>query len=157
MNHSLPSLDVVAQTLQAFVRREVTVTMAPAGGAGLLPLAGIYHDGSQQPVAACLSDVPFAAASAAAFALFPARVAAEAAAAKLLDESLAEIFAEVLNVLSRLFTSHDSQRITLRDKFLPPQALPAQLAALRPEDCLDLAVDIDGYGKGRLLLCLLKA
>lgn len=157
MSHSLPSLDTVAQTLQAFVRREVLVKPSPAGSSAPLPLAGIYHDGEQRPVAACLSDVPFAAASAAAFALIPARVAAEAAAAKALDESLAEIFAEVLNVLSRLFTSNDSQRVTLRDKFLPPQAVPGNLSGLPAQDCLDLVVDIDGYGKGRLVLCMLKA
>ncbi len=157
MTSKLPSLETVAQTLKAFVRREVTVTPASAPGAGVMPLAGIYHDGSQQPIAACMSDVSFAAASAAAFALIPARVAAEAAAAKALDESLAEIFGEVLNVLSRLFTSHDSERVTLRDKFLPPQTLPAQLSSLGPEDCMDLDVSIDGYGKGRLVLCLLKS
>lgn len=157
MTSKLPSLEVVAQTLKAFVRRDVTVKAVPAQGAGLLPLGGIYHDGNQRPVAACLSDVSFAAGSAAAFALIPARVAAEATAAKALDESLAEIFAEVLNVLSRLFTSHDSERITLREKFLPPQALPAQLASVAPGDCLDLTVDIDGYGQGRLVLCLLHS
>jgi len=154
--NKLPSLETVAQTLKAFVRREVEVTRSSKPGAGLLPLGGLYHDGHQQPVAACMADVSFAASASAAFALIPARVAAESAAAKALDESLAEIFAEVLNVLSRLFTSHDSERVTLRDKFLPPQALPAQLASVGPDQCLDLDVDIDGYGKGRLVLCVLK-
>lgn len=155
MTSKLPALDTVAHTLRAFVRREVTVTPSARPGAGLLPLGGIYHDGHQQPIAACLSDVTFAAASSAAFALIPPRVAAEAAAAKALDESLAEIFAEVLNVMSRLFTSRDDERVTLRDKFLPPQPLPAQLANVTQDQCLDLDVDIDGYGKGRLVLCVL--
>ncbi|MEL0027410.1 MAG: hypothetical protein VW625_01895 [Perlucidibaca sp.] len=157
MPNKLPSLDTVAQTLRAFVRREVTVTPAARTGAGLLPLGGLYHDGQQRPVAACLSDVGFAAASSAAFALIPARVAAESATAKRLDESLAEIFAEVLNVLSRLFTSHDDARVTLAAKFLPPQALPAELASLGPDQCLDLDVEIDGYGTGRLVLCALPS
>ncbi len=156
MTSKLPALETVAQTLRAFVRRPVEVSLAPAGSMSL-PLAGIYHDGSQHPVAACLSDVAFAASSSAAFALIPARVAAEATAAKALDESLSEIFAEVLNVLSRLFTSHDNERITLREKFLPPQALPAQLSAIAAGDRLDLMVDIDGYGQGRLVLCLLPS
>lgn len=156
MTSKLPALETVAQTLKAFVRREVEVTLAPAGSVSL-PLAGIYHDGSQRPVAACLSDITFAATSAAAFALIPARVAAESTAARALDESLSEIFAEVLNVMSRLFTSHDSERVTLREKFLPPQALPAQLGMIAAGDRLDLAIDIDGYGRGRLVLCLLQS
>jgi len=156
MSHALPSNDVVEQTLSAFVRREVFVKVAPPGGAPL-KFAGVYHDSSHQLVAACFADVAFAAASAAAFALIPAPVAREAAASGTLDESLTEIFAEVLNVLSRLFTSNDSQRITLRDKYLASGSIPADVQACASgPNSLDLLVDIDGYGKGRLVLGLIK-
>ena len=154
-SYQLPSLEDVAQTLSAFVRREVYVTAAKPGGDGHLPLAGLYHDGNKKLVVACMADVSFAAASSAAFALIPARVAAESAAAQKLDESLAEIFGEVLNVMSRLFTHHESTRVTLQDMVMPGQPLPAVLASLGGEQCVDLVVDIDGYGKGRLILCLL--
>ena len=154
-SYQLPSLDDVAQTLSAFVRREVYVTAAKPGGDGHLPLAGLYHDGNRKQVVACMADVAFAAASSAAFALIPARVAAESAASQKLDESLAEIFGEVLNVMSRLFTHHENSRVTLQDKVMPGQPLPAVLGSLSSERCLDLVVDIDGYGKGRLILCLL--
>jgi len=106
-------------------------------------------------VVACMADVAFAAASSAAFALIPARVAAESAASQKLDESLAEIFGEVLNVMSRLFTHHENTRVTLQATVMPGQPLPAVLGSLSSERCLDLLVDIDGYGKGRLILCLL--
>jgi len=156
-SYQLPTLDDVAQTLSAFVRREVYVTAAKAGGDGHLPLAGLYHDGNRRLVVACMADVAFAAASSAAFALIPARVAAESAASQKLDESLAEIFGEVLNVMSRLFTHHENSRVTLQDKVMPGQPLPAVLGSLSREGCLDLVVDIEGYGKGRLILCLLPA
>jgi len=157
MPHALPSTDVVEQTLSAFVRREVFVKASPAGGAPL-QFAGVYHDSSQQLVAVCFADNAFAATSAAAFALIPAPVAREAAASGKLDESLVEIFAEVLNVLSRLFTSNDSQRITLRDKYLTAGSVPADIMACASgPNSLDLLVDIDGYGKGRLVLGLIKA
>lgn len=155
--YKLPSIEDVAQTLSAFVRREVYVTAAKSCGDGHLPLAGIYHDGNKKQVVACMADVAFAATSAAAFALIPARVAAESAAAQKLDESLAEIFGEVLNVMSRLFTHHESTRVTLQEMVMPGQPLPAVLASLNSEQCMDLVVDIDGYGKGRLILCLLPA
>jgi len=156
-SYQLPSLEDVAQTLSAFVRREVYVTAAKPGGDGHLPLAGLYHDGNKKLVVACMADVAFAASSSAAFALIPARVAAESASAQKLDESLAEIFGEVLNVMSRLFTHHESTRVTLQDMVMPGQPLPAVLASLSGEQCMDLVVDIDGYGKGRLILCLLPA
>jgi len=151
----LPSLNDVAQTLSAFVRREVHVTAAKPGGDGHLPLAGLYHDGNRKLVVACMADVGFAAATSAAFALIPARVAAESAASQKLDESLAEIFAEVLNVMSRLFTHHENSRVTLQQTVMPGQPLPAVLGSLSREGCLDLVVDVEGYGKGRLILCLL--
>jgi len=151
----LPSLNDVAQTLSAFVRREVHVTAAKPGGDGHLPLAGLYHDGNRKLVVACMADVGFAAATSAAFALIPARVAAESAASQKLDESLAEIFGEVLNVMSRLFTHHENARVTLQQTVMPGQPLPAVLGSLSREGCLDLVVDVEGYGKGRLILCLL--
>lgn len=154
-DYQLPSPEAVAQTLSSFVRRDVYVSQNKQPGDGHLPLAGLYHDGHQKLVVACMADVAFAASSAAAFALIPARVAAESAAAKKLDDSLAEIFAEVLNVMSRLFTHHDNVRVTLAEKVLPGQSLPAELATLSNENCLDLIIDIDGYTKGRLILCLL--
>jgi len=154
-DYKLPSPEEVAQTLSAFVRRDVYVSIQKQAGDGHLPLAGLYHDGHQKLVVACMADIPFAASSAAAFALIPARVAAESASMQKLDESLAEIFAEVLNVMSRLFTHHDNARVTLAEKVLPGQPLPAELASISNENCLDLIVDIDGYTKGRLTLCLL--
>jgi len=156
-SYQLPSLGDVAQTLSAFVRREVHVTAAKPGGDGHLPLAGLYHDGNRKLVVACMADVGFAAASSAAFALIPARVAAESAASQKLDESLAEIFGEVLNVMSRLFTHHENARVTLQQTVMPGQPLPAVLGSLSRESCLDLVVDVEGYGKGRLILCLLPA
>jgi len=57
--------------------------------------------------------------------------------------------------MSRLFTHHDNVRVTLAEKVLPGQSLPAELATLSNENCLDLIIDIDGYTKGRLILCLL--
>ena len=134
-DYKLPSPEEVAQTLSAFVRRDVYVSIQKQAGDGHLPLAGLYHDGHQKLVVACMADIPFAASS--------------------LDESLAEIFAEVLNVMSRLFTHHDNARVTLAEKVLPGQPLPAELASISNENCLDLIVDIDGYTKGRLTLCLL--
>lgn len=155
--YQLPTLNDVAQTLSAFVRREVHVTAAKPGGDGHLPLAGIYHDGNRKLVVACMADVGFAASSSAAFALIPARVAAESATSQKLDESLAEIFGEVLNVMSRLFTHHENSRVTLQSTVMPGQPLPAVLGSLSRESCLDLLVDVEGYGKGRLILCLLPA
>jgi len=156
-DYLLPTLEVVEQTLSAFVRRDVFVSLNKQASDGHLPLAGLYHDGHQKMVVACMADIAFAAASAAAFALIPARVAAEAATEQKLDESLVEIFAEVLNVMSRLFTHHDNLRVTLAEKVLPGQPLPELLASIPNERCLDLFIEIDGYPKGRLILCLLTS
>lgn len=151
----LPGLSDVERILSVFVRRKVQVRLIPTASDGHLPLAGLYYDGNDSLVTACMADVAFAAASAAAFALIPARVALEAANAKVLDDSLAEIFCEVLNVMSRLFTHHENLRVTLKEKVMPGQSLPAVLADLDRAQCLDLQVEIEGYGQGRLTLCVL--
>jgi len=60
-------------------------------------------------------------------------------------------------VMSRLFTHHENARVTLQQTVMPGQPLPAVLGSLSRESCLDLVVDVEGYGKGRLILCLLPA
>ena len=76
-------------------------------------------------------------------------------AAGALDEMLEENFAEVLNVLARIFVVAESTRMTLLEPVFPPRALPvaptpgpAPAAILRG----DYRIDIDGYGVGHLAL-----
>jgi len=154
---TIPSLEVVKQNLKTLLRRNVDVTKVATPSPAHIATVGIYKSGDGTLSAACLCDVAFAAYTGAAFSLIPRRVADESVDANKLDEFLEDNYGEVLNVLSRLFSTHDSQRVTLAQKFFPPAALPACVVDADPASGLDLRVEVDGYGEGLLSLRLLKA
>lgn len=151
---TLPSTETVVNTLTTLLRRRAHVSVAKPAASQAIPIVGVYRSGDGVPVAACLSDVAFSAYAAAAFSLIPCRVADESIKAGALEEGLEDIFGEVLNVLSRLFMAHETQRITLLSKSFPPAAV-AENVMTAQGDSVDLDIDIDGYGSGRLSLRLL--
>lgn len=145
---ALPSVSDATHLLKGLFRRGVDVSDTAAPPAPF-PFVGTYVDQDDQPCAQIRSDIGFAASSAAAFAQIPAGVVKESVANKVLDETLAEIFGEVLNVLSRLLANRDSERVKLADKDVSGAGstpLPTIGQALH------LFVDVDGYAAGRISL-----
>lgn len=153
---SIPSLEVVKQNLKTLLRRNIDISKIAPPPAAHTAIVGIYKAGDGREIAACLCDVAFAAYTGAAFSLIPRRVADESVDANKLDEILEDNYGEVLNVLSRLFSTHDSQRVTLSQKLFPPSAIPAAVADADPATGLDMKVEVDGYGEGMLSLRLLQ-
>ena len=153
---TLPTADIVADTLTKMLRRTVRAKAAPVKAASA-KTAGLYRAVDDTPVAACMADIPFAAFSGAAFSMIPADAAKDSIKAGVLDEGMQDNFGEVLNVLSRLFAEQGNHRVTLQTKSFPPAALPeaASAALTTSAKKLDLEVDIDGYGKGLLMLRLM--
>lgn len=147
---SLPTTAEVEQLLKTFFRREIDIstTAAPATP---LPYAGAYVSGDGSTVAAVRADIGFAASSSAAFALIPAGVAKENIQSGKLDETFTELYAEVLNVLSRLFANKDFDRVTLSQKDIGQ----GTLGSGNEKQALHIAVDVDGYAPGKLSFYLL--
>lgn len=149
----MPNVELVTTTFKTLLRRGVKVSVINAPFTCGTPVVGIYRSGDGRCVAACLADITFSAYSAAAFSAIPCRVAEESIKAGVLDENLEDIFGEVLNVISRLFMASETQRISLLSKSFPPQIVPDNVMAA--SQVLDLSIEIDGYGDGRLSLLLL--
>jgi hypothetical protein len=154
---SLPTAKEVGDALTTMLRRQVKATPTQAKPASI-KMAGLYGSGSDRSaVAMCMSDLPFAAFSGAAFSMIPPDAAKDCIKANELDEFMQDNFGEVLNVLSRLFGEHDNKRIFLVNKFFPPNALPvdASQSLTTGVKKLDLEIEIDGYGKGVLAMRLM--
>lgn len=153
---SLPTSEVVSHVFKSLLRRNVTVKELPPGQPPQNASIGIYKLGDGLPAAACVADLSLAAFSAAAFSLIPARVAGESVKSGILEDGLDEIFGEVLNVTSRLFTSHETHRITLMQTSYPPSPVPDLLKQKAQSPGAFFQVDIEGYGSGLLALFLLN-
>lgn len=143
----LMNAEEVGRTLSALLRREVFARVAKTAPAASLTAGGIYHDGNGKLLGAVLADLAFTAYSGACFSLIPPDVAEECIAAKTLDESMRENFAEVLNVGSRLFNT--SGRVALKSTFFPPAAVPAEANGIQS---VNFEVRIEDYGTGLLSL-----
>jgi hypothetical protein len=154
---NLPTAQQLAQSIGTLLRREVEAKAVPLPGPGKLIAGGLYHDGTGKAIATVAVDLTLAACSGAAFSLIPAEAALECVRNKALDETLQENFAEVLNVMSRLFPSTTNDRVTLQTTYFAPTALPAQATAapVAPIKGAHFEVDIDGYAKGLISLRLL--
>jgi len=153
---SIPSVEIVTNVFKSLLRRSVTVKELPSAAIPSNCSAGFYRVGDGTLAAACMADIALSAYAAAAFSLIPARVAADSVKMGVLEDGLDEIFAEVLNVASRLFTSHETHRITLEKSVYPPAAIPTELSERLVVPGSFFQVTIDGYGAGTLALFLMK-
>jgi len=149
---TIPTPEVIASQLGALLRRPVQAHPVTLKGAAS-PSFGVYHSGDEKPIAVCGADLPFAAYSAAAFSMIPEETAEESVKAGQLDGDLAEIFGEVLNVVSRMFGEYDTRRVTLMGKtYSPAPPTPDMVNVIKAsKEKLDVEVDIEGYGKGHLM------
>lgn len=135
----------------------VDVAVAPTDAYQLKPRVhhtlAWYEDNHGAVVAAALFDVPMACRGGAALCMMPAEVANDSAEAGELPEALAENWVEVLNVLANLFSGR--ARVRLQDWTPPSARVPIsvkKLARAAAGRRIDAAVDIPGYGAGRLTL-----
>lgn len=149
----MPNSDEVAHALSALLRREVLVRIVHKAPADRLMFGGLYHGGGTDTVATVAADIDFAARAGACFSLIPPDAADECVERGALDESSRENFAEVLNVMSRLFAPKSGGRVALQTVICPPDRLPAAaLAAPAAGRGGHFEIDIDGYGAGFISL-----
>ena len=153
---TLPTADKTARVLSGLLNRPVKAKPVASPSAPTMKFVSLFGCGDGQTGALCFADLPLAAHAGAALVMIPPDVAKESTRASDLDPMLAENFAEICNVLSRLFADDDSIRVKLEGTAFPPAALPEAVAKLygAAKQKLDLEIAIDGYGTGKLSLRL---
>ena len=103
--------------------------------------------------AAVACDLPLAAYAGAALGLVPLPQAQEAIARGVLPEDLTENFSEVVNVMASVFNEHpEAPHLRLYRVHGVGEKLPTDIASCLGYVVrrLDLRVDVQGYGAGRL-------
>lgn len=151
----LPTAFQVSECIRKITRRETAVMVLAKPGPAKLPYGGTFHGGDRTVIAMCAADIAFAAYSGAALSLIPGESAQERVKAGVLDELLEENFAEVLNVLTRIYVVPETARVALLEPIFPPRAMPQTLELEDVSATIvraDYQVDISAYGKGHLAL-----
>lgn len=154
----LPVAKEVRDLLSDLLGKEVTLQPGPpfAVSAATPASVAVYVDDSLQVRAVIACDLPLSAYVAAAIALMPPAGAQAVIDLGIIDESMRENLYEVLNIAASLFNVPDSPHVRLYDLHAAGPALPPDVRGRtqtlgRRED---LAVEIAGYGSGRLSIVL---
>ncbi len=154
----LPASKDVREMLEGLVGRAVTVSPgAPVTPSADKPVSvAVYVDPNMAVNALCLMDLGASAYTGGALALLPAGGCQDAVEEDgELTSLLVEALHEVVNVLSALFNVPGAPHSKLHKLYAPGDDLPGDIVGmLAAFNRLDLAVEIQGYGKGALSLVL---
>jgi hypothetical protein len=154
----LPAAKDVRDMLAGLVGRNVTVSPgAPVTPAPDRPVSvAVYVAPDMSVNALCLMDLGASAYTGGALALLPPGGCQDAVEEDgELSAMLVEALHEVVNVLSALFNTPGAPHSKLHKLYAPGEEVAADLAGmLAGFNRIDLAVDVQGYGKGSLSLVL---
>jgi hypothetical protein len=154
----LPAPKEIRDLLADLLGRDVSVQPStPLAPTAQNPCTvGVYVDDSLRVAALVCFDLGLSARAGAAIGLVPVAGAEAAVEEGILSETLRDNLYEVLNIAASLFNADGATHVRLYDVHhagiaLPPQVLAQSLTLGRRED---LAVDVAGYGSGRLSVVL---
>jgi hypothetical protein len=154
----LPAAKDVREMLEGLVGRPVTVTPgAPVTPAPDRPVSvAVYVAPDMSVNALCLMDLGASAYTGSALALLPPGGAQDAVEEDgELTALQVEALHEVVNVLSALFNTPGAPHSKLHKLYAPGEDVAGDLVGmLAGFNRIDLAVEVQGYGKGALSLVL---
>lgn len=154
----LPGAPAVKNLFEDLLGREVTISPGDPIGAPAVPTStvAIFTDASQKIYAVMGMELSLAANAGAALGLLPAGAAEDSIDEKQLFPNLAENVFELCNVFTSLLNREGAPHIKLYQVIYPNQELPADARAvlLALGRRLDLVVEVNRYGKGKLSLSL---
>ncbi len=154
----LPAAKDVKDMLTGLVGKEVAVSP----GAPVTPAPGdpvsvaVYVDPHLALNALCVLDLGASAYTAGALALLPPGGCQDAVEKdRALTELLLEALPEVVNVLSALLNTPGAPHSKLYKLYAPGETLPGDVEGMLANvNRVDLAIEVPGYGKGRLSFVL---
>ena len=122
------------------------------------PLSCLYVDDSMTLRAIIAMDIRLAAYSGAALGRVPATAAETSIEEKELTETISENVAEVCNIMSSMLNHEGEPRLRVHQTYLPGQMPPSDAIGymLAFGRRLDLMVDVQGYGSGKIWITLAK-
>jgi hypothetical protein len=160
MSRTLPVPKAVKDLLEELLGRPVTVGPGdPFRAADLKrkPLVSTYVDDGLTLRAVVGMDLPMAAYAGAALGLIPSGGAQACIEDEELSANVAENVTEVCNILSSLLNQEGQPRLRMHRAHLPGTEIPSdaatQLQAFGKR--IDLAVEVQGYGNGRMSIAYL--
>lgn len=152
----LPPAEAVARMLGDLLGRPCSVQPTTKPGFAEQGFIGVLVDKSGLTRALTFSDKSFTSLTGAALALIPRAVAEDAIRSGTVPSSLLENHQEIINISTALFNAVnlDAEHVKLSQILATGPAVPQAIRTflVKPAARMDLAIDIAGYGTGKLCL-----
>lgn len=157
MASPMPSRDDVRKLLADLLARDVQVARLPTKVKDY-PFVADMIDDQNELVAICACDLPFSAFSASALCGVPAGAAKDAIKSGKLEKMQQENLREVMNILSAVFNGESMPHLRLKELYPTgsPEYKDLSAKLANPADRYDLDVSIEGYGKGKIALAVVR-
>ena len=156
MTSELPNTKEVRDLLNDLLGRDVEVQVSDAWAPQPLDMAACaeFVDDQLRLRSVAMLDLPLAVFIGASIGLIPAGGAKDMVAERDPSQMVLDNLYEVLNVLTSVFNTGDNPHVKITTMHGPGTAFPGDVSDVvrRLVGRLDLVIDIDGYGKGRLAL-----
>lgn len=157
MSRELPVPKAVKDLFEELLGRPVTVGIGePFRAADMQqnPLVSTYVDDNMALRAVVGMDLPLAAYAGAALGLIPSGGAQACIEDRELSTNMSENVTEVCNIVSSLLNHQGLPRLRMERTFLPGHPAPSDAATHLQAvgRRLDLVVEVQGYGKGRMAI-----
>jgi len=146
----LPKAPELEKMLQGLEQRDVRVKQVEA--TPIAPVAvGLYRTDAPVQELAVLFELPLAGSLAASLTLVPVGAVKESVGRGMLEESLRDNLAEVMNVLAR-YATMSGRRFGLVKHWCPPEVPDPDVvkAALASDEVWPMEVEVPGYVGGLL-------
>jgi hypothetical protein len=154
-----PKLNEIAQHLEPLMGRatKVTASSGPNKFEATCQTAR-YVTRDEKLAALCQVDIGLAASLGAALALLPAGAAADAAKSGKLPDNLLDAFSEVANILAGVLCANGALHVRWTTLAKSQAELSADDKALlaKPTARLDVTVEVEGFGAGKLTIVTAK-
>lgn len=152
----LPPVEAVARMLGDLLGRPCSVQPTAKPGFAEQGFIGVLVDKSGTTRALTFSDKAFTSLAGAALALIPRAVADDAIRSGAVPANLRENHQEIINISTALFNAvnTESEHVRLTQLLATGPAVPQAIRTLlvKPAARMDLAIEISGYGTGKLCL-----
>jgi len=151
---TLPSLLEVRALLEDLMGRDVETRIegpwGPQPGEGVTAAEYVNDMGRLSVIA--FMDHALSAYAGSAVGLLPAGGAQDLIDEKRMSQAVVDNLYEVFNILTAVFNKEDTLHVKITEMHIPGERMSIEVASALSalDNRLDMTVEIDGYGKGRL-------
>ena len=159
VDYSFASASDTAHVLFALIRKQIAIKPDAPLTLGDAKAVAIYRLEGSPFMVACVAGLPLCASVGAALSLLSVSTVQEAIASRSVPEAMRKNASDVFNVMASMIEPKASARFVQSAVYWPGTPVPKEISSLvlQAKKRLDIHIDVEDYGGGKLSLLLCPA